>query len=178
MYYLPLTIDARRIHVCKLDYLVMPNQNGNEDEASFNALNPVFGFIFSSNVLFSTYKQNVFLIPDKNKKLEGYNIGIKKCSNDYTKYGKTAPVYFFDIDKRSHNNTTKNDENNNTPFHIDERKHNFKNGGYAIRFKERNGTRIAEERFVVCIRYFERNSDVDKYKLVGSLHLSDAPIVL
>lgn len=150
MYYLPIRIDNRRIHICELALLT-----GNSPILP----EPVFGFLFKSATLFNTDAddENV-LICDRGKAvtLSGKKVNMREGDQ---KDGRR--VFYFDIV----------DEQNEIqppeqfPFVMDPDS-SFCNHGYIVSFAEREIQRWNDS-FIICIRYFKEDGDVYAYSFKG-----------
>ena len=142
MYYLPINISERRIHICEMS-------NEKKD--------PVFGFLFTGDTLFQTnpYGHNE-LIADhgENLNLEDYHFEVRK-EDDID--GKA--VYGFFIKKDEDNNDSDNNENAphridpGVPFSVDPDNNSFCTTGVKIKFVRNGSKRIAEDSFIVNIHY-------------------------
>jgi len=142
MYYLPINISERRIHICEMS-------NEKKD--------PVFGFLFTGDTLFQTnpYGHNE-LIADHgdNLDLEDYHFEVRK-EDDFD--GK--PVFGFFINKDDETNDSVNNENAphkiapGVPFCIDSDNNSFRTTGVKIKFVRKGSKRVADDSFIVNIHF-------------------------
>ena len=148
MYYLPINISERRIHICEMS-------NEKKD--------PVFGFLFTGDTLFQTnpYGRNE-LIADHgdNLDLEDYHFEVRK-EDDID--GK--PVFGFFINKDDESNDSDNNENAphkiapDVPFSVDPDNNSFRTTGVKIKFVRKGSKRIADDSFIVNIHYTVAGED-------------------
>lgn len=165
-YYLPIKIDTRRIHICKL----MSSEDVNPLEWPQNEA--VFSFLIKSRTLFETYSEgSSVLVGDKGDKQKLDNYEIKMSEGDYDE--KDRRVFYFDIVKKEtkkQNNrkvvSKKEDADSKFPFCFDERMHSFYNSGYKVKFSDKN-KRVCDA-FVVCFRFWDDNNNEFSYRFVGN----------
>ncbi len=189
MYYLPININERRIHIC---------------EMSDDQTEPVFGFLFTGDTLFQTnpHGKNI-LISDhgENINMEGYHFEISEgnsinrslqteiASNitdtcetqqdapniNMVKQEKSAKacnkVFVFSIVKDSEDNKNKESDiqhviAENVPFAIDNDNNSFSKSGVKVLFKRNGSKRIIEDDFVIKIQ-IEIDGETFSYSFKG-----------
>ena len=146
MYYLPINIDERRIHICQLS-----NEKQEQE--------PIFGFLFTTNTLFVTNPNgNAELISEqgKNIDLRDYHFECKKSTTE-----DDSEIYDFYF-KQNNNEDQSSSQHiipDNVPFAIDTNNNSFGDNGVKVLFKTRNRTKVLNKSFMIKIHFEE--DDVD-----------------
>lgn len=160
MYYLPINISERRIHICELS---------DEEKA------PVFGFLFTGDTLFQTSPHGgneLIAYHGDNIDLEDYHFEARR-EDDID--GKK--VYGFFIVKDSDDNGDEDGEDrfnldgahkisDDVPFAIDANNKSFRTTGVKVLFKLKGSRRIVDDDFIIKI-HFEANGGDFCYAFKG-----------
>lgn len=176
MYYLPINIDKRRIHICELS-----------DDNDRNNRKPLFGFLFTSGTLFNTYDQgNNELIAEwgENVKLKNYHFEMFTES----KWGQKVYVFQIvadgkgvaqDAGGKRVKHPVRDTNPEEFPFDVYKKCENFDTTGVEVNFKKNNQRPLLQESFIVCIRYVVKNINYEYYfngHCTDTEHIVDAAI--
>lgn len=142
MYYLPININDRRVHICELKSETECAGNKDWDK-------PIFGFLFTGDTLFTTGPRGDNELIGRNAPnvpLKDYHIECSKIDDICS-----LPAYQFSFVENT--NEYYDHKFNNVPFAVNPDAESFSNYGVQIKFRCKGGRKIVEDRFVIRLHF-------------------------
>ena len=151
MYFFPVNINDRRIHICEL--------RSEKEAAEVGKCygEPIFGFLFNGNTLFHTYPRgDNELIARNGENIElkdNYHFTVKK---EEDVCGMSTYGFWFEKGDDDHNENKIPDD---LPFAIDPDADTFQNTGIKVNFKCRGDRKLIEEQFILRLHFVVNKED-------------------